>query len=292
MEFIGSITNSNCFIKEDKITVKKTYLYLLQDALIESVKKSLMGLLARIVAPDAPLFEVDVMLISPDIVITPSMDDLENAILHAGNEVVASLHYVEMWDDVGPSFAAVLPCGVKIVISYIYLQAPDFLHLIEDHPDISDIRGDLADLLSKFRERVEAYLASFQKYNYVREQDLNTTFNKFISTNPTMQQFEEKLDEFQAVDKEIAAIDSFVQIGAISLCTDSLKYALKNEVSQWRSLYITNLRDKTKEKLQTIMDSTTESAKKMAIKINDVDDLRHGRRIFFYFLRSLLTESV
>ena len=58
-----------------------------------------------------------------------------------------------------------------------------------------------------------------------------------MATNPTLQDFEEKFDEFQVLDKEIATIESFAQIGAVSLCTDSLKYALKNEVSQWRAMY-------------------------------------------------------
>lgn len=43
------------------ITVKQTYLYKLQDALLESVTKSLSGLISRIVAPDVPLFEVDIL---------------------------------------------------------------------------------------------------------------------------------------------------------------------------------------------------------------------------------------
>ena len=36
------------------------------------------------------------------------------------------------------------------------------------------------------------------------------------------------------------------------------------------------MKDKTKEKIQSIVDSTADSSKKMAVKISDVDDLRHG----------------
>lgn len=131
--------------------------------------------------------------------------------------------------------------------------------MLEEHPDIVAFHEDLAQLLAKLREQVETYLEGFQKYNYMREvlllffillfvgcysysfpmqQDLHATFSKFLATNPTLQNFEEKLDEFQVLDKEIATIESFAQIGAISLCTDSLKYALKNEVAQWRALYL------------------------------------------------------
>lgn len=50
---------------------------------------------------------IHVMLIAPDICITPTMDDLQNAILHAANEVVASIGNVKMWEGVGDVFPTV-----------------------------------------------------------------------------------------------------------------------------------------------------------------------------------------
>lgn len=64
---------------------------------------------------------VNVMLISPDICITPTMEDLQNAILHAANEVVACVGNVTMWSEVGPDFPMVFILLISFHFSLLLL---------------------------------------------------------------------------------------------------------------------------------------------------------------------------
>ena len=76
----------------------------------------------------------------------------------------------------------------------------------------------------------------------------------FNSKNPQLEDFEEELKGFSQYDDEVALIQSFHQIGALSLKTDNVKTGLKKWISQWKDAYAKDLHKKAKTMLEHLTD--------------------------------------
>jgi hypothetical protein len=96
---------------------------------------------------------------------------------------------------------------------------------------------------------------------------------KFNSTNPQLEDFEEKLKEFAAFEKEIQAMTDTHQIGALSLKTNNVKIGLKKWIESWKDAYAKDLHKRAK----TLMERLTDQIKQIKLKIEkpakDIDSL-------------------
>ena len=98
---------------------------------------------------------------------------------------------------------------------------------------------------------------------------------KFRDKNPKLEDFEEKLKEFQNIQNKINEIESIKQIGALNLKTESLKFGLNNWVKVWKDAFAKDLHKKAKISLSDLSDHFKGLKLKLEKPAKDIDSLGH-----------------
>jgi dynein heavy chain len=80
---------------------------------------------------------------------------------------------------------------------------------------------------------------------------LQSSYDAFMRTNPSLEMFEVELKKYMAIETEVAAIPALHNIGALSLTTQPLKASLKSEASSWKAQFAQNLHKQCAEDLRT-----------------------------------------
>lgn len=96
------------------------------------------------------------------------------------------------------------------------------------------------------------------------------SFNK---RNPQLEDFEEKLKEFDGILQQILDIESSNQIGALSLKTENVKTGLKNWIDTWKDAFSRDLHKKAKNLLENLTDEIKQIRLKVDKPVKDIDSL-------------------
>lgn len=88
-----------------------------------------------------------------------------------------------------------------------------------------------------------------------------------------MEDFEEKLKEFDGIIQQISEIESSNQIGALSLKTESVKSSLKGWIDSWKDAFSRDLHKKAKTLLENLTDEIKQIKLKLDKPVKDIDSL-------------------
>jgi hypothetical protein len=83
---------------------------------------------------------------------------------------------------------------------------------------------------------------------------MEAELKKFNDTDPQLEDYENKLKEFEGYSQEIDAIEPSHQLGALSLKTTHVKSALKDWIGQWKRRYSKDLYKKAHAMLESLND--------------------------------------
>ena len=124
--------------------------------------------------------------------------------------------------------------------------------------------AQLDDLLAGSEEKLNAYKKDFEKYSYLFELDIETSFVDFLATATIddgsesgnavydLQKFDEKISHYGAVRDTISKIKSYRDIGWLRVNVQPIKQALGVWVTQWEHRYTSFLLDSVRASLQTL----------------------------------------
>ena len=95
----------------------------------------------------------------------------------------------------------------------------------------------------------------------------------FNKNNPQLEDFEEKLKEFDGFLGQVQAIEGSNQIGALSLKTDQVKNGLKRWIDSWKDAFSRDLHKKAKTLLENLTDEIKQIKLKIEKPVKDIDSL-------------------
>jgi len=98
------------------------------------------------------------------------------------------------------------------------------------------------------------FLESFEKFDWLWKKKIDEMLKRFNSTNPQLEDFEEKLKEFSGFEEDVEKIYNHHQIGALSLKTENVKTGLKKWISMWKDAYSKDLHKRAKTLLEHLTD--------------------------------------
>jgi dynein heavy chain len=117
------------------------------------------------------------------------------------------------------------------------------------------------------------YLSTFSKFSWLWNTKMEEELKKFNGTNPQLEDYENKLKEFEGYAQEIDAIEPSHQLGALSLKTDHVKTALKDWIQQWKRRYSKDLYKKAHAMLESLNDDIKQIQLKIDKPATEVDSL-------------------
>jgi dynein heavy chain len=104
--------------------------------------------------------------------------------------------------------------------------------------------------------------------------DKQETIQKFLGGSPTIGDFENEINRYELIEREILEIPSRTQIGLLLISAEPLKLALMSETKEWKQQYGLNLNKKVKTDMEELIEYMETKTIKLSRKIADIDDLR------------------
>ncbi len=123
------------------------------------------------------------------------------------------------------------------------------------------------------KNNVKKFLDSFEKYDWLWKQKIEESLKRFNSKSPQLEDFEEKLKDFQRQEDEINQILAYHQIGALNLKTENVKQGLKRWIEQWKEAFSKDLHKKAKTLLEHLTDDIKQIRLKIEKPVKDIDSL-------------------
>jgi len=123
------------------------------------------------------------------------------------------------------------------------------------------------------KNNVIKFLDSFGEYSWLWTRKSEDALKIFNKNDPQLEDFEEKLKEFDAHINTVNMIHSNHQIGALSLKTDSVKNSLKSYIQQWKDTFSRELHKKAKALLESLTDEIKQIRLKIDKPVKDIDSL-------------------
>ncbi|KAJ3097005.1 Dynein heavy chain 5, axonemal [Phlyctochytrium planicorne] len=211
-----------------------------------------------------PFFKAEIILLIPNVVLQPKLEDIQGALNRAASMVVE--------------------VSKKLTLNWkVFLNSPEdhaTAHYPEDtsqvanNKDVMKVLVMLSSTVNSMKKDVELHREQFAKYDFLWKDDKNETIQNFLKNNPTIGDFEQEINRYESIEKEISEIPLTTQIGLLLISSEPLKLALISETKEWKQQYGLNLNRKVKKDMEQLIEYMDNKTVRLSRKISDIDDLR------------------
>ncbi|KAM4835098.1 dynein axonemal heavy chain 8 [Thomomys bottae] len=234
----------------------------------------------------------EVHLAIPNVVMVPSLDDIQQAInrmiqltlevsrgvAHWGQQQAHQIKPViansSRTDQNHPStgkqkkddraFEEVVPAR----------KLKNFYPGVAEHKDISKLVLLLSSSVNSLRKAANEALQDFQKYKSLWTEDRDVKVKEFLANNPSLTEIRSEIFHYATFEQEIDELKPIIFVGALELHTEPMKLALSIEAKAWKMLLCRYLNEEYKKKMLDMIAFINEYLKKLSRPIRDLDDVR------------------
>nr|XP_009683066.1 PREDICTED: dynein heavy chain 5, axonemal [Struthio camelus australis] len=252
-----------------------------------------------------PIIRTSINLSIPNVVMSPSLDEVQQTFNKAVDSIVSVMKGVGQWSKERISKkkmlerkAAVLQCesgdgdsddgvketGVKNIhdsvsdVSSLSLSDPEqsknYFKSVSENKEIVKLVSVLSTVINSTKKKVLTALESFSCYHHIWQKDKEETIDKFMMGNPLLSEFESQILHFRDLALEIDSEPEYICVGAIALYTADLKLALRAETKAWMAKLGCRCNKKYQTEMETIFTFIEETGKRLNRHIKDLDDVR------------------
>ncbi|XP_029675665.1 LOW QUALITY PROTEIN: dynein heavy chain 8, axonemal-like [Formica exsecta] len=216
---------------------------------------------------ETPIMMTYFVLQIPNIIIIPSIEELQNYFGKVITNIVETHKKVFMW---GQQYSTNMQAKAldKEDLFNTYFQS------VSDHKEIIRSSMSLQGLILMLRDDVSKVGNSYLRYSYIWAENRNEIIQAFVDSKPFIQEIKEKFMEYEDLMTEIQNLPDRHILGPLQINTNKLKLAFFVEASAWKRSLGIILSNSYKKKLQTITDYISEKNKVLSRNIKDLEDVR------------------
>ena len=229
-----------------------------------------------------PLFHADITLTIPNVVMKPSLEDLQSSLNKAVQIILKASQDIPQWShmvlhqkqqqkeiDIAANEAG--EEGAKIMLT----SAVKPLHkIISDHKDVVKIVIQLNSIISTFKIDVNEVLENFVRYSHLWDKEIDVTVKEFMGSKPILTEIEAQIKFYQKLEQDIEEMQQSYRVGSVMCVTDHLKLALITETKNWKMAYSKALNEKCASEMDDILEFIENLTKKLSRPVKDLDDVR------------------
>jgi dynein heavy chain len=243
-------------------------------ALLSSVKRSLNALKRRVQVSkpkddssaaleqqvSSALFEVDMSLQEPNVIVSPSLQDIHDAVNTVAREVLQCSKSVFDW-------GVDLQTATRPRRSFFEKLASDKHIAIV----LLLLTGSVEDTKCHARARLEAYSG----YSWLWTQEPDEEFAKFAADQkPILDDWVAELQRFVKLDNDISSLASVVPLGSLNLRTANLKAQFKAECERWKFHYAEKLHQEVKADMENHTEMMHDLRSRLEREVKDFTSLK------------------
>ncbi|XP_068092796.1 dynein axonemal heavy chain 5-like isoform X3 [Hyperolius riggenbachi] len=226
----------------------------------------------------SPLFKAEIHLAIPNVVMRPSLEDIQSAVNKAINIVLSAAKDIPLWN-----FAhlhhkqqqleqnAARDLGDELT-KMVVLKPLD--KQISEHKDVNKVVIQLSSIVLSLKADATDVLNSFTSFSGLWNQDVDEKVKEFLDTNPVMSEFRSQLSHYSQHESQISEIPAHCIVGSVDFSTDCLKMALVQECRRWKRAIGSALNKKAAMDMDEIYSFIDNLSKRLNRPVNDLDDVR------------------
>uniref|UniRef100_A0A8D0F655 Dynein axonemal heavy chain 8 n=1 Tax=Strix occidentalis caurina TaxID=311401 RepID=A0A8D0F655_STROC len=273
----------------------------LLDSLQKATRLSLDSLKKRIFVSNKPeevasFLKAEVHLAIPNVVIVPSLDDIQQAINRVIQLILEVSRGVAQWGQRhlqksslkaesgtrqvssagfgSPGKIAKKRESKSVEDDVLVRKLRNFYSGVTEHEDISKLVVLLSSAMNSVREVASEVLQDFQKYKVLWTEDRDAKIQQFLASCPSLTEIKEEILHYAMFEEEMEDLNPIILLGPIELHTGPLKIALVIEAKAWKMLLCHYLNEEYKKKMTDMMLFINEYLKKLSRPLHDLDDVR------------------
>lgn len=188
------------------------------------------------------LFEIDVVLAIPDVILRPSPTEIHNIIIHTVKDFISRLKMFPRWMD-----------GTCVICEPQKLFDSDEYYQFSFYEDIVQIQH-VNDLITKIQDSVLRIVSEcvrklirWRKYRNLWIYDKNSTCDKFSSKNPTLSDYDEKFTFYAEVSSEIGDLVPYEDIFCVRMNLRPIIESVQSHCTGWKDALGERLANNTRE---------------------------------------------
>ncbi|NXW67144.1 DYH8 protein, partial [Hirundo rustica] len=234
-----------------------------------------------------PFLKAEVHLDIPNLVIVPSLDDIQQAInrmIHLTLEVSRGVaqwgqrHLQKSILKPEPGTQQAASAGKKAkkgeTDDKVVRKLKNFYAGVAENEAIAKIIVLLSSAGNSLKEGVSEVLQEFDKYKVLWTEDKDTKFQEFFATDPSLSEIKEEIVHYDTFEQEMKNLKPVFLLGPIELHTAPLKKALTIEANSWKMVLCHYLNEEYKKKLLDVVSFINDYINKLSRPLTDLDDVR------------------
>uniref|UniRef100_A0A4W3JGF5 Dynein axonemal heavy chain 8 n=1 Tax=Callorhinchus milii TaxID=7868 RepID=A0A4W3JGF5_CALMI len=257
--------------------------YYMLDSLVKStqlsfdlLKRRIFKLFSQSNEEFAPFLKAEVHLVIPNVVMVPSLDDIQHIINRLIQMVLEVSRNVTQWRQMKghPNSIEEEETSGNQKEEKFKKKLKNFYHNVAEHKDVTKLVAVLSSSVNTIRSTVNSALETFQKFKVLWSEDRESTVKQFMAKHPSLYELRAEIQHYAAFEADIEALSPTIVVDFIELSTAPMKMALAVEAKAWKLLLCRYLNEEYKAKLAEITAFEKEQLKNLSRPIRDLDDVR------------------
>ncbi|XP_040521760.1 dynein axonemal heavy chain 5 isoform X2 [Gallus gallus] len=265
------------------------------DSLVRCTKISLESLRHRLRVVDSryqmtrsvetkrvPLFKTEFQLAIPNVVLQPSLEDIQSAVNKAVNIVLSIAKDIPLWKfaylhhkQQKAEQSVAIELGDENKFTKMLALKPLDKQIIE-HKDVNKVVIQLNTVILSLKARASDLLNSFSEFSSIWNKDPEEKVKEFIETKPTMAEFQTQIGYFSQLELQIRELPNHFVLESVDIATESLKIALIQECHSRQRTFGLALNERSATDMDEIYSFIENLSKKLSRPIHDLDDVREA----------------
>lgn len=241
--------------------------------------------------PDDPLFEADLILAVPNVLMKPSADEIQQQVNSTVTVIISTTKSVYRWGQARHTVphppmqeshgmlhnrsALRSRLHVASETSSDVSSLKTFHQLIVGNKEVQKLTYTLGAAINSTKRVVLATTEKFNVYTHLWDVDRKKEMVEFMEKhNPGVSEFRMEMNEYAKLGEVIDAEPDIVVAGTISLNTEKLKLALTTEMRAWIVSYGRTMNHKYQTVMEEVFKSIDDWTKMLSHPLSDLDDVR------------------
>ncbi|XP_054621741.1 dynein axonemal heavy chain 5 isoform X3 [Dunckerocampus dactyliophorus] len=227
----------------------------------------------------APLFKASVQLAIPNIVLRPSLDNIQSIINKLVSAILLVTKDIPLWTYCHLHYkqqkvehAAVRDSRDDVPVKPPMLKPLD--RQLAEHKDVSRLVMQLNTVVSSLKSATVDMLSDLTDFSTLWHQDPEKEVQTFLRSEPSLTEFSSQISFYSRLELQISELPTFYTVGSILFDTEDLKMALTQECRIWKRAFGTALNRRASANMEDVLSFVDGLMKRLQRPITDLDDVR------------------
>lgn len=224
----------------------------------------------------------------PNIVMKPSLDEIQQALNQAVTTITLVTNQVYQWGQERripspPEGAKPLHSRSDMIRSRARVvrqvttdrsALKNYYRAVSENKEILKLVSALSTAINSTKSLIVKGLEQFNKYSHLWTVEQGEKMTEFLEGDPGVNDFKMEMQQFAQLEEVIVREPDTIPAGCIALSSDQLKLALCTEAKSWRICYGRTMRTKYQTVMEEVFKSIDDWTKRLSRPLNDLDDIR------------------